>query len=139
MRSWFSALNEKHRYDASMSNKLRADWLSYMSLLEQAASSGFLSRQSCNSEKRSCHKRREMEERTAYMAIEDCFAAQISRNAVETLRQVRESEEDAFDRFGKEKMAPNGHHYLCVSFNPYKEELRPRANCASLLGRMTYD
>jgi len=126
MSKWFSSLIEKYRYSKLTSNKIRSDWLSYMSLLEQAGSSSFLSLQSSNEEKRNSYRQRESEERKAYMAIEEAFAAQIGKKAAETLQQVRESEHDAFDRSGKEKMAPNGYHYFCVSFDPYKEVLRPR-------------
>jgi hypothetical protein len=131
MSKWFSSLIEKYRYDKSMSNKIRSDWLSYMSLLKQAGSLRFLSLHSSNEDKRNSYKQRELEERKTYMAIEEAFAAQISKKAVETLQRVRESEHDAFDRSGKEIIAPNGYHYFCVSFDPYKEELRPREFTAS--------
>jgi hypothetical protein len=131
MSKWFSGLIEKYRYDKSRSNKIRSDWLSYMSLLKQAGSLSFLSLHSSNEDKRNSYKQRKLEERKTYMATEEAFAAQIGKKAVETLQRVRESEHDAFDRSGKEIIAPNGYHYFCVSFDPYKEELRPREFTAS--------
>jgi len=131
MSKWFSSLMEQYRYDRSTSDKIRSDWLDYMSLLEHAGSSNFLSLQATNEEKRNLYKQWEWEERKAYMAIEEAFAAQIGKNAVKQLRRARDSEHDAFDRSGKEEMAPDGYHYFCVSFDPYKEELRPRGFSAA--------
>jgi hypothetical protein len=109
-----------------MLERVKSDWLSYLSLLEQARLSQRLSVQSNHHEIRQSYMLRASEARKAYMTIEDAFATQIGRENVGKLQRVRESEDDAFDRSGKEEMAPEGYHYFCISFDPYKEVLRPR-------------
>ena len=126
MSKWFRALCEKYRYDRVALEKVRSDWLSYISLLEQISVYHILGIQSNRNDVRESFRLRASEGRKTCARIEDAFAIQIGKKAVQLLRRVKESEDDAFDRSGNEEMAPDGYHYFCVSFEPYREELRPR-------------
>lgn len=126
MSKWFRALCEKYRYDRVMLDNARSDWLNYLFLLEQASTSRLLSIRSNSHHLRESYGLRASNALRSYMKIEDAFAGEIGKEAIRMLQRVREKPDDAFDRSGKEEMAPDGFHYFCVSFSPFKEELRPK-------------
>jgi hypothetical protein len=126
MSKWFDSLIAKYRYDELMSRKIRSDWLSYMYSLESASTSGFLSVEAADADRRDKHEELFQLKRKQYRAIEDAFAAAIGNEAIEELQRVRGAPSDAFDRSGKESMASTGYRYVLVSLHPYVEDLKPK-------------
>jgi hypothetical protein len=125
MSKWFDILIAKYRYDEPMSTKLRSDWLTYMGLLESQSTSSFLWLEARDETKRDTYGEEADLERKQYVAIEDAFAAAIGSEAMEELQRAREAPPEAFDRSGKNPMAPVGYKYVLVSRRPYDEELKP--------------
>jgi hypothetical protein len=126
MSKWFDSLIAKYRYDEFMSRKIRSDWLSYMYSLESASTSGFLSVEAADADRRDKHEELFSLKRKQYRAIEDAFAAAIGNEAIEELQRVRGAPSDAFDRSGKKSMASTGYRYVLVSLHPYVEDLKPK-------------
>lgn len=130
MSSWFSSLIAKQRYTEAMAKELRADWLSYMSLLEGSCTSSFLSAEANSEAGREKYGKQYDDERRELEAIENAFAAQIGQEAVATLAEVRLRRYDAFDRGGR-NLAPPGFHYFPTSFTPYVDGLVPDKKSSS--------
>jgi hypothetical protein len=127
MSKWFNDLNAEHRYEWSMSKKIRTDWYDYMRLLESEADASRCASVSKYSAYLAKNKEGASEDRIAlearawsedqkaqearkrFMAIEDGFAAAIGEEAIKQLQEVRSRDDDAFDDSGT--MAPIGYYY----------------------------
>lgn len=88
MSKWFAILVTKYRDNESMSKKLRRDWLSYMNLLQHHSMLIVFAEKS-TSAKRTAYDRDAWEAKKSYMAIEDAFAEEIGKDAIEELQRIR--------------------------------------------------
>lgn len=112
MRRWFNELSAKNRYDDSMIQKLRRDWLNYISLIESAKTLHFLSMESWdekNPKKSDAYSNDARLEWMQAIAIEDGFAAAIGQDAVKELDRIRKMDFCRFDKLGH--VAPDGFEY----------------------------
>jgi hypothetical protein len=125
MRNWFNQLNAAGRYDDTQAERVRQDWCEYLKLLRQVCTSRFLALEASSGDKATAHSEEADLGSRRLEFIQDAFAAAIGPEATEELRTVRSAGADAFDRTGKQPMAPNGHRYFPVSINPYVEKCQP--------------
>jgi hypothetical protein len=124
MRQWFASLLASSRYTGA-SDKLKADWVDYMHLMDRRARLNFLSTETDNEQNRKAYDEEGIEVSRKITLIEDAMAAAIGQEAAAQLEIARSRPHDAFDRSGKKPMAPVGLHYFPTSIRPYVEELVP--------------
>lgn len=110
MSPWFNKLISQNRYNESMTQKLREDFLDYMSSLQQKSTSSYLSMESAvGSEDEKKHENRRSNAVKKVNAIEDAFAASIGKEAVEDLARIRGK--DIFEFSSSGQLAPEGFEY----------------------------
>lgn len=108
MRSWYSDLVSKYRYDDEMVQKLRNDWVDYMYLLETNATTTYLWMES-EGEKAEEYKERAINSSRKYFAIEDAFAQYLGEEKVKELAYVRSLDESKINKKGE--LAPEGKEF----------------------------
>ncbi|MCC6323806.1 hypothetical protein IT400_03370 [Candidatus Nomurabacteria bacterium] len=101
MKSWFSELSGKYRYDESMIQKLRKDWLDYMEALEDRGTYSFLSLEAQTEEQRESYREKHIVASRKAFAIQDAFAVAIGKGAVKKLADLQEKDIFAFTREGE--------------------------------------
>jgi len=101
MRGWFSELSGKYRYDESMIQKLRKDWLDYMEALRDKGLYNFLSLEAETEEQRESYGEKHFMASSKVSAIQDAFAVAIGEEAVKKLSNLQEEELFAFTREGE--------------------------------------
>jgi hypothetical protein len=126
MRNWFGSLIAANRYTETVSDKIKSDWLDYMSLLEEKSTLNFLCAEAENEEKRDRYYEEKDEAAKKIELIENGMAAAIGEGAIEQLEHTRSRDYDAFDRSGKKPIAPIGYRYFPTSIRPYVEECSKR-------------
>lgn len=110
MRPWFNKLISQNRYNDGMTQKLREDFLDYMSSLQQKSTSNYLSMESeVGSDDEKKHESRRSNAVKKVNAIEDAFAASIGQEAVDELAHIRAQDFFAFSSSGQ--LAPEGFEY----------------------------
>ncbi len=124
MRGCYEQVIARHRYDPNICDRIKKDWLVYMDLLERRQTTAYLSMEGKK------QKRDQWEaEAAAYTleieAIENAIAHLVGNEATTILQTVRGRSYNAFDRSGREPIAPIGYHYSMRSVDPYLEELVP--------------
>jgi hypothetical protein len=108
MRSWYSDLVSKYRYDDQMIQKLRNDWVDYMHLLESNARTSYLWMEN-EGEKAEEYKERAINSSRKYFAIEDAFAQYLGEEKVKELAYVRSLDESKINKKGE--LAPEGKEF----------------------------
>ena len=124
MRPWFESLISANRYSDNKSEKVRKDLSDYICLLESRETSKYLSLESNNVEARERYGLESNIETKKILMIENGVASAIGKEALEQLEKARGAEYDAFDRTGREPIAPLGYRYFPISINPYIEEIQ---------------
>lgn len=125
MSKWFGSLIAANRYNETVSDKIKSDWLEYMYLLERKNTLQFLSREAENEKEQDIYDMEAYEAAKKIDLIQNGMAAVIGKEAIDQLEYVRSRSYDAFDQSGRKPMAPIGHHYFPTSFSPYVEECKP--------------
>ncbi|HVU06618.1 MAG TPA: hypothetical protein VHE10_02425 [Candidatus Paceibacterota bacterium] len=108
MRVWFAKLAGENRFDETMTQKLRRDWLDYMYALRDAKTSHYLSMETYGEDKErsdSYDQESTIAHRKAF-AIEDGFAFAVGKEAVAELARIRALEFSEISRDGE--LAPDG-------------------------------
>lgn len=109
MKGWFSHLDAQHRYDDTMSRRVRQDWVRYLDLLSRSETLRFLAVESEDDRKREKHDEDFRKMAAEIDTIENGFARAIGSEAVAALAAVREK---SFDQFSYEgEIAPDGHYF----------------------------
>lgn len=108
MAPWYSKLVAKYRYDQSMLQKLRSDWLEYIHSIEQRSTCLYLSFETEGKESEEYTQEHENASRKIF-AIEEAFASALGEDAEKDLERVRKIELTKFSRHGE--LAPEGMRY----------------------------
>ena len=120
IRGWYSKLAGQYRYDEKMTQKLRNDWLAYMTALEDRATYNYLSLETWSEDEKKSDSYREdhVTASKKAFAIEDAFAAAIGGNAVSEVEKARDLGHGSISRQGE--LAPDGFEY------DFRDELKPK-------------
>ena len=119
MRVWYDKLSGNNRYEESMLQKLRNDWLDYMAALEDSNTYNYLSMEEEDEKESKVQREKEFTASRKVFAIENGFASLIGGDAVKELARVRALEYGAVDRSGN--LAPSGFEFDA------EEKLYPKA------------
>lgn len=107
MLPWYNKLAAKSRYDETLIQKLRRDWLDYMEAVEDRSTYNYLWLETQDDEERS--ERYRADHITAarkVFAIQNAFAAAMGEDAVAELNKTKEMD---FMKFSQEgELAPKG-------------------------------
>ena len=125
MRGWFGTLLAQNHYDESKSTIVKKDILSYMYLLKERRTKGYLSLELEDKEKCERYSKDADEAYKQIELIENAVAASIGIEAIESLEHARSCSFDSFDRTGMKPIAPEGFKYFPKTFSPYSEECIP--------------
>lgn len=115
MSPWYKKLSGENRYNDEMTQRLRSDWMDYMSAIEDRETCHYLymeTSEETDPEKAKSYSGRASMASQKISAIEDGFAALVGKDAVEELRNIRSTKEKnrrKFDKFGN--LAPEGFEY----------------------------
>lgn len=96
MRNWYDQLASKGRYNEPMIQKIRQDWLDYMSSLEDRNTYSYLSFETENEES-DAWREKHINASKKVFAIEDGFASAIGKEAIKELSRVRDESSFNFD------------------------------------------
>lgn len=107
MHKWFQKLSSENRYNEDLLQKLRRDWLDYMSLMKEQKTLLFLSMEDIDDAAQ--YREEESVVAQKLLAIEDAFAAAVGKEAEKELSRVYNLDMHSFDKFGN--IAPNGSMY----------------------------
>ncbi|MCX6789994.1 MAG: hypothetical protein NTV60_00520 [Candidatus Kaiserbacteria bacterium] len=106
MRVWYQKLVSEHRYEETLTQKIRGDWLDYMQAKEDMNTYSFLAMDAEEAKVKSYNQEEELAARKAW-AIEDAFAAAIGKEATTELTRIRaKNSMSEFDYEGN--LAPEG-------------------------------
>lgn len=106
MRPWFDKLIAQYRYDDKMTQKLRNDWLDYMSTVDDRSTYNYLSLESEDEEESKRYREDHIAASRKMFAVQDAFATAVGPDAVSELKKVREMGLMSFGRHGE--LAPEG-------------------------------
>ena len=110
MLPWYNKLSSQYRYDDVMIQKLRNDWIDYMSSLKDRSTYNFLSLEAEDKEKKAAYWNKHVIASRRIFAIEDAFANSIGKEAVKELARIKKL--DIFKKISRQgDMAPNGFEY----------------------------
>lgn len=110
---WYKELIAKHRYDDSMSQKLRDDFLDYMSAIDDRSTTNYLWMESYDEDDENAgqdYRDRHIAESKKAFAIEEGFACAMGEDAKKELTRIRKMDTLKFNRLGTE-LAPDGKEY----------------------------
>lgn len=108
MRPWFKKLSSENRYRDEMIQKVRQDWVDYMSAMEDRATLHYLSMES-DGEKSEQYNKRSYVAFNKQSSIERAFASAVGGNATEQLEEAYEIEYEKLSKYGDP--APEGMEY----------------------------
>ncbi|HBK33787.1 TPA: hypothetical protein DEP34_03210 [Candidatus Uhrbacteria bacterium] len=103
MRGWFYTLSGKHRYDNEMIQKIRKDWVNYMSLLEEASTDNYLALESDDEETEMDYRDDHIKAVLQLNAIEDAFAHLMGEKEFQQLENTRKQPYSFFLKDGSDK------------------------------------
>lgn len=110
MLPWYNKLSSQYRYDDTMIQKLRNDWIDYMNALKDRSTYNFLSLETEDDEKTASYRNDHVIASRRVFVIEEAFANSIGKEAVKKLTKIRKL--DFFKNFSRQgDMAPNGFEY----------------------------
>lgn len=96
MRVWFHALSGKYRYDNEMIQKIRQDWINYMSLLEEASTNNYLAMESDDEESEKDYRNDHIKAILQLNGIEDAFAHLVGEKEFKQLENMRKRPHSSF-------------------------------------------
>lgn len=106
MSVWYDKLSSENRYNNEMIQKLRNDWLDYMSALEDRSTYNFLSLEAEKPEEQDSFREDHINASRKSFAIEEAFAAAVGKEAIDELARIRGLDFSSFDNNGN--LAPDG-------------------------------
>jgi len=119
MRPWFDKLSSKNRYDKTMIQKLRNDWVDYMTSLEDRNTSNYLFFESEKQEDENSYRDEHVIASRKVFAIENAFASAIGNEAEEELARITNLDSSSFHRHNGD-IAPEGFEF------GVDDELKPK-------------
>lgn len=96
MFSWYEELLGKHHYDDKITQKIRKDWIDYMSALEEDATCRYLSSETSKQEEIESYIDRGRIASKKAEEIENAFASSIGKEAVDELFRIRNTAKEDF-------------------------------------------
>ena len=109
MSPWFTKLSSKYRYNEVMTKRLRSDWLSYMTSLEDRSTSNFLSLESEDETESEEYRDEHISASKKVFAIENGFADLMGDDAMAVLEKARSLSFSDVDIHGN--LAPEGKQF----------------------------
>jgi hypothetical protein len=107
MSVWYAQLSAENRYNDAMVQKLRNDWLEYMSALRDKSTYSYLSLELAQKGKENLYQNDHVNASKKVFEIEEAFASTIGKEAVDKLAHTRElNESSSFSREGE--LIPEG-------------------------------
>lgn len=103
MSKWFLKISAANRYDDILTQKLRHDWVDYMTSLKDRSTYNYLSLESENEEADEGYRNDHINASRKVFAIEDAFAKMVDDKAVKELKKVRSMSPFDFDENGIKK------------------------------------
>jgi hypothetical protein len=101
MSVWYDKLSAENRYDDTMIQKFRGDWLEYMSALRDKSTYTYLSSESTEKDKRESYRNDTIIASKKVFATEEAFASAIGKEASDELTRMRGMNESAFSKEGE--------------------------------------
>jgi hypothetical protein len=106
MSVWYSKLSAENRYDDTMVQKFRSDWLEYMSALRDKSTYQYLSAESTEKEKEESYRNDHSVASKKVFTIEEAFASVIGKEATDELVRIRGLDDAKFSKEGE--LIPEG-------------------------------
>jgi hypothetical protein len=109
MSGWYTHLSAANCHDTCKLEKIRADWLTYMELVQTQVAIGLLALKASDQSQRDAYAVEFAQIRLRRLAIEDGFAHAVGPEAIEILGGIREKRGDDFSLDGR--LAPDGYSF----------------------------
>ena len=106
MNVWYEKLSAEKRYDLSVIQKQRGDWLEYMDALKDKSTYEYLSSESTEKEKAESYRNDCAIASKKVFAIEEAFASAVGDDAVRELARIRALDASVFSKEGE--LVPEG-------------------------------
>ena len=100
MSGWFLTIAATNRYDETLSQKIRCDWVDYMTALKDRSTYNYLSLETEDEEESKEYRDSHVLASRKAFAIEDAFAKMIDDKAVRELKKIRSMSSFDFDESG---------------------------------------
>ena len=103
MRDWYRELVAANRYNEDIIQKLRGDWIDYMTSLKDLNTCSFLSLELEDEEKRNKYRQEHIAASRKVFAIQDAFARLMGNDAVKKISEAQDISFSEFDEDGSLK------------------------------------